>query len=171
MRRVKTWTKIALGAATVMLLGAAVWWSWPGREPVYKGKKMREYMHVFEPWPGASPFDYDGLTPETYQAFAYFGTNTVPYVRAALRTRDTWDRRTLVWVAANAPWLKIRAKAASQEHRRGLLAYHCALNLGLWGSRRAACEPEVCDLMTNDPDPNVRQAAAAVYSAIHVGYP
>lgn len=73
----KKWTKIVGAVLPILLLiGTAAWWSWPNREPVYKGKGLREYVYDF----AAS----EHVTWETAEALRFFGTNTVPHIRAGL---------------------------------------------------------------------------------------
>lgn len=143
----KKWAKIAVGAAAVMLIGATVWRRWPSREPMYNGRAVREYLLSNQ----AMLFASVGLTdPEEDEALSRFGTNAAPCIRAALRTKDTWDRGALVWVAHKLPWLRIRVRTAYEEHLLALVAYDRIVRLGCWGAARADCESEVRAL-TSDP--------------------
>lgn len=83
----------------MMLIGGAAWCGRASREPMYKGRPIGEIM------------DAPGLdNQDARDAFRVFGTNMVPYIRAGLRAEDTLGRRTLLWAAAKAPWLKIRVQ-------------------------------------------------------------
>jgi hypothetical protein len=99
--------------------------------------------------------------PEVDKALKFFGTNSVLYVRAGLRTKDTWDGRALAWVAAKAPLLGIRLRPAKMERETALLAYFWIVTSGSWGDATWTCEPEVRDLM-NDRDLNVRWNASQI---------
>jgi hypothetical protein len=148
----KKWTKIAGGGAVgVLVVAAAVWSCSATREPVYKGNGVREYVYraAWGGWPN----------PEVEKALIFFGTNSVPYVRAGLRAKDHWDRRVLAWFAAKVPQLKIRVRKANMEHDTALRAYCWIVTSGSWGDATWTCEPEVRDLM-NDPDSNVRWNAS-----------
>jgi len=153
---VKKWTKIAAAFVAVLLMAGGVWCRRPDNEPVYKGKRPGEYLYS-----ASDDISFD----EANKAFKFFGTNAVPCIRAGLRTRDTWDRKVLVWVAAKAPWLKIRARTATQEHVAALSMYIDIVNSGYWGDAKAACAPDVHNLV-NDSDPEVRRLATLVRGSI-----
>lgn len=130
----KTRTKIAVGAVAVLVIGAAAW-CWPSREPVYQGIGARDFVA------GSSTriVDID-------KAYRFFGTNLVPYVRASLRVRDTWDRRSLVWLGDHAPWLKKGLserywEPVDDERVNAFLVYAQIVDGDYWGDARAACAP------------------------------
>jgi hypothetical protein len=107
-------TVATLAITVVLLIAAIIVCSWPSGEPVYKGKRVREYLYDL----GA------GEGPSFYlDAFAEFGANAVPYVLAAFQVKDTWDRRILVHLAVKMPWLKIRVLSADEMHHAAMLAY------------------------------------------------
>jgi hypothetical protein len=151
MRLVKKWAKFAVGAM-VMLAVTAAWCCWPSREPLYKGKAVREYIYDLAT---------QGPTPQTEDGLRFFGTNTVPYVRAGLRAKDTWGRTALAWVAASVPGLKIRVWTARQERLAALTALLHIQRLEAWGDAKDACAPELRAL-TKDPDPGIRRTATFV---------
>jgi hypothetical protein len=64
----KKLTTIAVGAAAVVLIGAAVWGCWPSQEPMYKGKSVRQCLHHLT-WSSG----------ERDRALRFFGTNSLPY--------------------------------------------------------------------------------------------
>lgn len=145
MRRVKTWTKIAGGGLVVMLIGVALRACLPSKGPVYKGKGVREYMYSLGP------------DPDREEAFKYFGTNAIPYIRAGLRARDTLGQKALLWANVRAPWLKIRVMPAWASRTVALRSYHQILIADDWGDARAACAPEIRAL-ANDPEPSFSRA-------------
>jgi hypothetical protein len=155
----KKWTKIVVGAVAVMLLviGAAAWRAWPSREPMYKGRGVREYLYDFK----LSNVGH----ADAVSALSYFGTNAVPYIRALLRVRDSQSRRACLWVASKVPRLKLRVWSADAAHAKALDAYLVILANGYWGAERAACASEVRDL-TNDPVPYIRSEARVVFADI-----
>lgn len=110
------WTKIVAEAVVVLLIGVAVWGCWPSKEPVYKGRTLRVWLS------GCRDRTY--RQPDTDEALCFFGTNTLPYIRAGLRARDTWGRRALGWAADKAPWLRIRVLTAEEKQTMALLAYN-----------------------------------------------
>jgi hypothetical protein len=147
-------TIAALSVSVVLLLTAIIVCSFPRyNEPVYKGKRVREYLNDWN-WVMRNPQAGD-------EAFKFFGTNAVPYVRAGLRTRDTWFRRLLLWVKPRAPWLKIRVHPAWEERFAALIVYCRILAWDNWGDASATCAPELRALM-NDPSPTIREAATNV---------
>lgn len=161
------WAKIALGAAAVLVIGAVVW-GWPSRGPVYKGHGVREYLEVasLTAWPGTASYravvqariaHLDEPLRNPDEALQFFGTNSIPYLRAALRARDTWTwkRRMLVWLAVNAPWLRVHVPHAMAEHEMAINAYHRILQHGCWGRAGDACESEVFALITNNVYPTI----------------
>lgn len=129
------WTKIVAGAVVALLIGIAAWASWVNKEPMYDGVRLRE-------WVFGSPFVAAHI-PERHKALMFFGTNSVPYVRAALRVRDSPSRKVLVWVAAKAPWLRIKVHTARTQHFVGLMALYEIQRLGAWGDAKGACAPEL----------------------------
>jgi hypothetical protein len=149
---VKLWTKIAVGAVAVLVIGAAAWWGGASREPVYRGRGVREWIEGGD-WKRGQWVSFR----DSEEAFKHFGTNTIPYVRAGLRASDTWDRRMLLWLKLRAPWSGIRIRFAVAEHAVALAAYSQILNGDDWGEARAACEPELRALM-NDSDLWTRMA-------------
>lgn len=150
-----------------LLIGGVVWRGWPSKEPVYKGKGVREYLYTFRHSYSRS---HDGQVrilpevPEADEAYRFFGTNLVPYIRACLRARDSWERRALVWVSHKAPWLRFRVWPANSLHLAGICTYHTILQQGYWGDAQAACESEV-HALTNDPKVGV--IASSVLAEIH----
>lgn len=158
---VNKWTKIAAGAAAVMVIGAAAWCGWASKEPRYKGHTVHCYVNIL----GSDARD-SGVAGEKREALRYFGTNIVPCLHAALRARDTWDRRALVWLANHAPWLRLWAVPADSSHIAGLQTYTYALWVDSLGNMRAACASDVQDLLS-DPDPIVRFQARGLLGAIN----
>jgi hypothetical protein len=166
------------------------WYCWPSKVPVYKGMRVEEYIQGFHDitvlpflnsrvrqvtisgpatvsssvsvvlW-SEIPFDAD-----TDAAFRIFGTNALPYLRAAMRARNTRDLRTLAWLATHIPWLRIRPRSIDDEHMNALRIYSRILDKDYWRDSRAACEPEVRALM-DDPNPSTRRFAAFVYRQIN----
>jgi hypothetical protein len=139
-------TVIAAAAVVLMLVGATVWsfqQSRPSEEPVYKGKGALEYFHGYS-------FRYRGGDAKDLQdAFRFFGTNVVPYVRAGLRAKNTSRRRALLWLKHKAPWLNIQTWPASLERYEAVGWYLQILTWDDWGDASAACVPEVRALMEN----------------------
>lgn len=164
---VKKWTKIAVGAVVMLvLIGAALWGSWASREPMYKGRSLTDY------------FDYgeylvtSGPGPE---AMKYFGTNSIPYVRAALRVRPTWGRTALVWIRLKAPWLGLRVRGADVEVLGAEAAYDSIVDAGCWGDAKAVCAPELRALMSYPGAGyranGVRQVATNILAKLHTTSP
>lgn len=147
----------AVALFAVLLITAGVICSWPRGEPVYKGKGAREYI---------STFGQPELTDEGEEAFKFFGTKAVPYMRASLRARDSWDRKALMWVRYKAPWLKIRTDHAWEEQASALRAYWYIARGDYWGDARATCVPEV-RLLTNHPYLLIRSMASNVLAEIN----
>lgn len=145
---------LSLATAAVLLKG-------PDTEPVYRGKRLHEYLDHFSVV-GES-------TDEDLEAFIAFGTNATPYVRAAFRVRDTPIRRMTAWVALKAPWLKLRVRPVVEIHEAALDAYRGILEaIGEGrGDPSAAddCAPEIRRLL-KDADPSVRMRAAEVFHLI-----
>jgi hypothetical protein len=159
---VKKWTKVAAGAALVMLMVIEVTaWRSPSREPVYKGRRLGEYLYHF----GVS----GESTDDDLEAFIEFGTNGVPFVRRALQVRDTPSRKIAVWLAVKIPWLKLRVHSASETHLAALYAYDGILQAIDEGrgepSGAEACASEIHSLL-KDPDPFVRFRANIVLEGI-----
>jgi hypothetical protein len=132
----KKYSKIGVAAMAVLVIGVMIWRSWSGKEPEYKGTSIREYL-------------YSGNTsrPDKEEAFKFFGTKAIPYVRAGLRARETWDRKALLWVKRRAPWLHFRVYSSKAAQTGALYAYATILEKDYWGEERAACALEVRDLL------------------------
>jgi hypothetical protein len=133
-----------------------VGWAEPGA--CLQSKRVREYINLLYVTSGVT------ITPqarEADEAFRFFGTNSVPYIRAALREKETWGQRALWWVAHKAPWLRLPVQNADYQHTKALCVYHTILQQGYWGSAGAACETEVSAL-TSDPNPATRRLATMV---------
>jgi hypothetical protein len=165
MRRMKKWTRIAAGAAVVLAVGAAICCGSASKEPVFKGRRVREYLEATSliAWPKTAPMEakekfriahLDEPLRNPDEALRFFGTNSIPYVRAALRAKDNWNwwHRRLLWLSGKAPWLGIHVQPAILEHDMALGAYHRILQKGYWGSAGAACESEV-HALTTEPYP------------------
>ena len=99
-------------ALVAVLAGAGFLWIWPPKEPVYDGKRLREYLYDL-----AGKREY---YTEDLGAFIEFGTNAVPYVRRALRAKDSPARNVLVWLAQRQSLIRLRIRPAVETHRAAL---------------------------------------------------
>lgn len=140
---------------------------------MYRGKGVREYLEVasLTAWPRSPSVEafvqnriahLDEPLRNPDEALRFFGTNSIPYVSAALRARDSWGNRVL---ANMAPWLPVHVRHANAERFMALSAYHKILQQGYWGIAGAACENEVRALLA-DPPP-VSMLATNVLADIH----
>jgi hypothetical protein len=82
---------LALAAVVIVVLGSAIWRSShrPGREPLYKGKRLSVWLeHYRRMWIWMP----DNLKPEearqTEEAVRHIGTNAIPTLLPMLRKRD-----------------------------------------------------------------------------------
>jgi hypothetical protein len=149
--------KQAVVILTAAVVGGIALSLWPRRDPVYRGKSLGDYLDHLAVCSGQG-----GSREEDVEAFVQFGTNAIPYVRDAFRTRDTAPRRVMAWVAAKQSFIKIRIRPAAYEHCAALDAYAGILEAIDEGSgdpsAAEACAPELRVLL-KDPDPTIRNRA------------
>jgi hypothetical protein len=149
--------KAVLVASAAGLVAAGILWIWPPKEPVYEGKPLREYL-----------YDLGGTgenITEDIVAFIEFGTNAVPYVRRALRTKDSAARSMLVWLARRQSLIRLRVRSAVETRQAALNAYRGILEAAYEGKADpavvGACAPQVRALLS-DPDPTTKFRAEEI---------
>jgi hypothetical protein len=149
--------KRAVVILTAAVVGGVVLSVWPRRDPVYRGKPLSDYLDHLAVCSGQG-----GNREEDLEAFVQFGTNAIPYVRNAFRTRDTAPRRVMAWVAAKQSFIKVHIRPAGYAHCAALDAYAAILEAIDEGSgapsAAEACAPELRVLL-KDPDPTIRNRA------------
>jgi hypothetical protein len=150
----RTRIKIFSCAVAVLVIGVAVRLSWPSKEPLYKGRTVRQCLNKLT-W----------RSGERDQALRFFGTNSVPCIRAELRAKDHLGRSELAWIGARMPGLRVYLLSATDEHRFGLNDYLHIVQANDWGVANSACVPEVRAL-TNDPASDVAAYARYVLDII-----
>ena len=187
--------KVIIGILALLLCGVLAWMFWPEKEmpePVYKGKKLSEWI------------DAGIMTPENYAAVMSIGTNGIPCYLQWIRYEPDIATRAQSWVTEyGRRWLGlkwvppdprfIRALSALQElqalgakaepaipllvasatNRPAWPPSPFSLNKATssyWGLAQIgqAAVPAFLSLMTNQ-DPRVR--ASAVATSVHIRKP
>src|SRR5438046_569426 len=97
----RTRAKIAVGLLFLAAIGVLMWRVSSAREPSYQGKSLTEWLEEYN---RAAAFDKTGPASEAIRAM---GANTLPYLLAHLRRKDS-------------P-LKLRLFLLAEKHHLGFL--------------------------------------------------
>ena len=130
--------QIGLACAALALLAGLLVWATRPREPVYQGKRLREWLEQF---------DRKAANEDVYaarEAVRQMGTNTLPFLLAMLRERDSSLKLRLVRLANSQKVFKLRILTA-YDRRAWVTAAFEAL-----GTQAKPAIPELRSLISND---------------------
>jgi hypothetical protein len=135
----KTWGQIAIAVLLLAVVGVITWQVAARPEPVYQGKRLRQYLDQMAK---EDPYSVDS---PGVRAVYQMGPEAVPYLRRALHKKDTLYVKVLVSLHAKLPRsLSRHLPDPKLEHLRmvSCSAAHC---LAVFGPRAKEALPDLID--------------------------
>jgi hypothetical protein len=115
--------KIAIALVLLALAGVIVWQAWPSPEPVYKGKRLSEWLRMYATWEGEGAVTNVGseiltvsMSPGATAALHHFGTDAIPALLRLVRTKDSALKTKLLHLARGQHIVKINTLSEGQWH-------------------------------------------------------
>jgi HEAT repeat protein len=154
----KRWGQIAVAGLLFAVVAVITWQVAARPEPVYQGKRLRQYLDQM-----AKDYPYAVDNPGV-RAVYQMGPDAVPYLRRALRKKDTLYVKALVFLRAKLPLtLSRRLPDPKIEHLRmvSMSAAHC---LAVFGPLAKEALPELIDCLRD-----VRSMNSAYGAILRIG--
>jgi hypothetical protein len=145
---------IALAVLLVALAGVSAWQGLRLREPVYQGRRLSVWLEILRKERA------NGNDPYAGPAIRHIGTNALPVLIEWLHARDTPLKQMVMTWLQKQKLVHFNFKSADQRRGEAILGYDA---LGPLASVQVL---SLSGILTNDPSPDVRQAAAQALAAI-----
>jgi hypothetical protein len=147
---------LALTVVLLALAGVAAWLGLREREPVYQGHRLSFWLEIL-----MTPSHADDRVAQ--EAIRHIGTNALPVLIEKLQAQDTWLEQLMLTWAKNHKFIPFHFKSAYERRNEALCGYKA---LGPLASGQV---PSLIDMLTHDPSPDVRYAAASALGCIGPG--
>jgi HEAT repeat protein len=135
----KTWGQIAV-AALLFVVATAIMWQVVARpEPVYQGKRLRQYLDQMA---RGDPFSVDS---PGVRAIYQMGPEAVPYLRRALHKKDSLYIKSLVFLHATLPKALGRHLPDPKVMHLRMVSTAAANSLAVLGPRAKEALPDLID--------------------------
>jgi HEAT repeat protein len=143
--------QMALPVLLVVLAGVVAWQVLRLQEPVYQGKGLSFWL---ESGYEAASWGRQGECQLAEQAIRHMGTNALPILIKRLRAHETPLKRLLMTWANKQKRVRLHFKSADQRRYEAVRGYEAL------GPLASAQVMGLCDILANNPSPNIRYSAA-----------